>query len=248
MYGICDFTGVGRFVRDVDLSARLHRLLQSWDRQGLALLSGSGNIYQLGLVWQVQLRLMGLRVHNVDCAMRFDVFPISEEARRWLVAPEEILDSITIQRAFTPYQILDVMHRILRHRCRVPTLYCFLAPCKQFFDGDVSEDEAFYLLSLMPELLAAISRRSGPLLIIEQNSYEHPAFQGVYRALHRLAAQVWILDQSNFAEQTLPASRQFQLEEHYGQNTASLFHADGDGPHAFAELPQRAPAGRSANF
>lgn len=235
---------MGRFSRDIVLPGKLHHLLQSWNRQGLALLTGSGGIYQLGLVWQVQLRMLGLRVHNVDCAMRFDVFPIVEEARRWMISPEEILDSITIQRAFTPYQILDVMHRILRHRSRVPTLYCFMAPCKQFFDGDVSQDEAHYLLGLMPELLASISRRAGPLLIIEQNSYQHPAFTPAYQSFQDLAAHIWVLDRRSFEDKKINT----QLEASHGQNSDSLFYADGVSALPSAELSSGITAGGSAGF
>lgn len=206
--------------------------LQNWDRKGIALLTGRGGIFQLALVWQVQLRLLGLRVHNVDCAMCFDVFPLCEEARRWMVAPEEILHSITVQRAFTPYQILDVMHRILRHRSSEPTVYCFLAPCKQFFDGDVSQDEAHYLLGLMPELYQAISRKAGPLLIVEFNSYQHVAFAPAFESIRKLAGHIWSLEVNEQNNLDAPASG----ASHYGQNIDTLFHADRDGAHSSTEF------------
>ena len=151
----------------------------------LALWSGNSKAFAAALIHQVPLVLRGLEVFNIDCAMRFNAFLLADEAQRRGVAPEEVLQRVRVQRAFTPYQILDVLHTVQKAPGR--SVYFLLAPCKQFFDGDVGHEEAVFLLEKMLAVIRQLRAQAVPLLIVERTEYPHPAFAEVYRRLSILA-------------------------------------------------------------
>lgn len=155
---------------------------------GLALWSGNSTVFRAALVGQVPLVLRGADVFNIDCAIRFNAFLLVDEALRQGVAPEAVLQKVRVQRAFTPYQILDVLHAILANPGSA--LYVLLAPCKQFFDGDVGHDEAVFLLGKMLGVIAQLRARSVPLLVVESTRYDHPAFARAFQSLRKMADTV----------------------------------------------------------
>ena len=217
------------------------------EQRGLGLLTGERPIYALALGWQVILTMRGYRVHNVDGANRFNVFHLAGECMERGLPVEDVLNSITVQRVFTPYQVLDVVQQIaedaLRKRMQsqrrlaaaranfsersrasgdVPseleTIYFFLAPCKQFFDGDVGEEEGEFLLKRLLGVFGSMARKGLPVLIVERG-YDHPVFQRIYPELERLAGCHWPLAQ-------LTDSQHYSGELYHGSYTGSLFHAD----------------------
>ncbi|MDH5719996.1 MAG: hypothetical protein OEZ13_05160 [Spirochaetia bacterium] len=156
-----------------------------------ALLTGSSAVFSLAMLWQTHLARKGFLIHNIDCAIRFNTYAIAEEAFRLGFAPELIADSITVTRAFTPYQILDATQRIFHEPKRLTFI---LAPCKQFFDGDVAFDEGLYLLEKLVLLFQKMKALKIPLAIIEKNAYSHPVFSSAYAKIKRLSSAVFTLN------------------------------------------------------
>jgi len=172
------------------------RIVSKWNKQGVALLSGSSGIFFLSHIWQFELILRGFSIHTVDCAIRFDAYAIAEEALRHGISPEDIHDKITVSRCFTPYQILDEMRFILNtHRensqssgnSKITPVYFILAPAKQFFDGDVAADEGEGLLKKLSWVFEEFQRRSIPLMIVEKDSYSNPSFKGFIKHTSKIA-------------------------------------------------------------
>ncbi|TGL49579.1 hypothetical protein EHQ61_14200 [Leptospira wolffii] len=174
------------------LQEALYRPVLAWDRQGLGLLTGKEGIYRLALRWEYAFAVSGFQVFNLDCAIRFNPFIITEETRRRRVSPEALLEKILIQRAFTPYQILDSLKEISRS-IRANTVYFLLAPCKQFFDGDVQEEEGRYLLEKLILILGLMQSQRIPLIVVESTKYSHPSFQAIFPKLLGLAEDLWEL-------------------------------------------------------
>ncbi|EQA38438.1 hypothetical protein LEP1GSC047_2348 [Leptospira inadai serovar Lyme str. 10] len=175
-----------------DFATDLYRPILGWDRKGIGMLMGREGIYRLALRWEYAFAASGFKVFNLDCAIRFNPFTITAETRRDRVPPEELLQNILIQRAFTPYQILDSLLSIVRNR-REDTIYFLLAPCKQFFDGDVQEEEGRYLLDKMHLVLELLRDKELPVLVIESLGYSHPTFQRFFPKLIATADDLWEL-------------------------------------------------------
>lgn len=216
-------------------------------RAGPGLLTGERPIFALALGWQVVLALDGYRVHNIDGANRFNVFHLAGECMERGLPVEDVLNTITVQRVFTPYQVLDVVSQVAEDAARTSrdaqpsrdvdssrrvdrstrsagdssahdTVYFFLSPCKQFFDGDVGEEEGEFLLKRLLGVFRYMARKSLPVMIVER-AYDHPVFQRLYPELEALAACHWPLAQ-------LAQSEHHTGELSYGTYAGSLFHAD----------------------
>lgn len=145
-----------------------------------AVLTGpSGGVFGLCHDWMFYLQECGYQIFTIDCAIRFHVFRLAERAMSAGIPVEETLEKIRVQRAFTPYQILDSLHEVRQQQCS-QTVVFLLAPFKQFFDGDVADDEAEYLLGKLNRLIQSFET---PVLVAEKDSYKHPAFEHAYQTL-----------------------------------------------------------------
>lgn len=160
-------------------------LPKSWPPEGVALLSGESFPTDVSHLWIADLALRDIPVLVIDCAIRLDVFRLVDEALRRDVNPDALLAAILVQRVFTPYHILEAIARAERERRPLTVL---LAPMKQFFDGDVGEEEGLFLLRRM---VARLRSAASPFLIVEREHYSHPSFKAIFPELEALAATVW---------------------------------------------------------
>nr|WP_100764917.1 hypothetical protein [Leptospira ellisii]PJZ93365.1 hypothetical protein CH379_08215 [Leptospira ellisii] len=174
------------------ISDHLYHPLLSWERNGLGILTGKSGIYRLALQWEYAFAVSGFKIFNLDCAIRFNPFVITAETRKRRVHPESLLENILVQRAFTPYQILDSL-RAISERKSENTIYFLLAPCKQFFDGDVQEDEGRFLLHRMLAILQELQTERFPILVVESLHYSHPTFENFFPKLAETASDLWEL-------------------------------------------------------
>ncbi|TGL90113.1 hypothetical protein EHQ68_01385 [Leptospira congkakensis] len=174
------------------ISADVYEPIKNWNQRDIGLLTGERGMYRLAHYWQYAMVCSGFQVFNLDCAIRFNPFTIAEETRRQNLQPEPFLEQIKVQRAFTPYQILDALKTILSLK-EENTIYFLLAPCKQFLDGDVKEDEGLFLLNRMLEFIEKFPGENVPLLIIESWTYTHKNFQTFFPKLLRTTQNLWEL-------------------------------------------------------
>lgn len=179
-------------LQPISSTTDLYSPILGWNRKDLSLLTGEKGQYKLALSWQLAFVQLGYRIFNLDCAVRFNPFHITRETRLANLPPESILEQIWIQRAFTPYQILDSLQAILSQK-EENTIYFLLAPCKQFLDGDVKEEEGYYLLHKMLQFVQSFPIQKVPLLVIESWSYRHKNFHLFFPKLLRATENLWEL-------------------------------------------------------
>lgn len=164
----------------------------------LKLLFGSSETFYLAHTWISELSFQGFRVHILDCAIRFNAFLLAEEAFRRGASAEYILSKVTIQRAFTPYQILDALQETMKAlqtpKNKDPVIPFILAPCKQFFDGDVAEDESLFLLKKMTNIFEEYSQLGLPLVVVEKQNYKNRHFPDVLNRIEFLSGDSWALE------------------------------------------------------
>jgi len=107
------------------------------------------------------------QVHVIDCAIRLRGYQIAEATRG---LDFFALHNITIQRAFTPYQLLDLLTSISASSVKSnqhSRINIFLAPSKQFFDGDVKKDERIHLLKILTQKLERLVQMNIPFVFSE---------------------------------------------------------------------------------
>ncbi|PJZ45631.1 hypothetical protein [Leptospira brenneri] len=178
--------------KKLQISTDAYEPIQNWNQRDIGLLTGERGMYKLAHFWQYAMVCSGFQVFNLDCAIRFNPFTIAEETRKQNLQPEPFLEQIRVQRAFTPYQILDALKEIMTSKDD-NTIYFLLAPCKQFFDGDVKDDEGLFLLNLMLQLIEKFPDANLPLLIIESWTYSHKNFKIFFPKLLRATQNLWEL-------------------------------------------------------
>lgn len=166
-------------------------LPKSWPPEGVALLSGESFPTDVSHLWIADLALRNIPVLVIDCAIRLDVFRLVDEALRRDVNPDVLLAAILVQRVFTPYHILEAIARAEKERRSLTVL---LAPLKQFFDGDVGEEEGLFLLRRM---VARLRSATSPFLIVEKEHYSHPSFKAIFPELEALSTSVWRVGRSS---------------------------------------------------
>ncbi|EMJ92783.1 hypothetical protein [Leptospira alstonii] len=174
----------------------LYNPILNWEKKGLGMLTGMSGIYNLALHWEYAFAVSGFKIFNLDCAIRFNPFVITQETRRRRVPPETLLENVFVQRAFTPYQILDALQSIA-FRKTDDMIFFLLAPCKQFFDGDVQDDEGRFLLDKMFLILKRLHAMEAPVLVVESMKYTHPTFQAFFPRLIEISADLWELKIEN---------------------------------------------------
>jgi len=135
----------------------------------------------------------GTPVHVFDCAIRFNVFRIADRSR---LNEFQILHRIFIQRAFTPYQLLDSVGELISKH-KDPSIrskfYFFLNPTKQFFDGDVKDQDRDYLLPILAKQFGTLRELGFQFIISESKRFEQPIFQKYFAEIQRSAVH-YILD------------------------------------------------------
>lgn len=211
------------------------------------ILTGDSAVFPYSLKQQILLYIKGFEVFNLDCAMRFDVFSIMEEAARYRVPYDELLNQILVQRAFTPYQILDSIHNILGNRSKSRNrIHFLLAPAKQFYDGDVSTDEARYLLKILFQLLARMKRYHIPFLFIEKESYGNPIHPPFMESLQALTGKVRIIRRS-IAENTKTGNNKHRGIQH-GTNSSTILQPDRYDQRSIERFSQSIEERRTGTF
>jgi hypothetical protein len=240
-------TSIQKFKLD---SLDLGKIIQTWDRSGIALLTGNAKIYHLAHIWIAVLIAKGYRVHVIDCAVRFNVYRMIDSARALNLDVQEFLFAGIVQRAFTPYQILDVCHAILNQNLSGNDIYFILSPSKQFFDGDVKDSEGFFLLDKLISVFEKIQSRGIPLVAVESKKYKHKTFHLLFPKLYTLANALWEYDSFPLGRESLQrfsisykntmfGNLQYQFEisgGENGKNGNALFESFGHDERALSRF------------
>ena len=176
---------------NTELRTSIKDAASAWVGRSVALLTGDSRAFSLSHSWMVRHYLAEHRVRVIDCAVRYDTISIVDELLRLDLDVDAGIKAIEVRRAFTPYQILEAVADIPESGYRETDVYYLLAPYKQFFDGDVADDEAAYLLHLLNERLRKLSRDGWSVVVVEKSIYQHRAFSQAYMQLRSIATPVW---------------------------------------------------------
>jgi len=155
-------------------------------------LHGDDSVFRLSLTAAASVLLNGVPLVVVDGTNRFDLYYITEFARRWGrgSAPSAVLDRIFISRAFTCYQMEAVVTERLgpfMQRAGAPVALIF-GLLDTFYDEQAPLFEVRGCLERVVGALAELKRSNVSVLLASRDW--HPAAAGRGMLFPRLAASM----------------------------------------------------------
>jgi hypothetical protein len=159
---------------------------------GLSLFYGRPEAPRLSHYFLPRVLLSGGRVLYVDGANRFDPLLLARMARQRGQAPAEFYERVRVARAFTCFQLTELLARVPRLLARFAAGALIVTGLPElYFDEDVREGEA--QVSFRRALAALVALRPLPLgvaLFSDATSFQTPR-RGMFRQLASQATDVW---------------------------------------------------------
>jgi hypothetical protein len=219
-------------------------------------LYGSNSVFRLSLAAAAHALLRGVPITLVDGTNRFDVYSITEFARRYHSAPGMLLDNIFISRAFTCYQMEATMtKRVLPFVRRVQSPIVIV-----FGLLDTMYDEQAPLFEVkagMRRIIASLGELKRENIAVLLASVEttlasrerNALFPGLCSAMDRVFHVVdndkGIPRITELHQHTRTAASIVTRGGSYGKNGADIYHGHPAGNGKLDKIPPRAAQRRS---
>jgi len=160
--------------------------------RGLALFHGHPDAPRLAHYFLPRLIAEGKRVLCLDGANRFDPLLIARFARRAGKAPGEFYQQLRVARAFTCFQLTELLVRVPRFLRNFPAQALIVTALPDlYFDEDVREREAAASFREALEALKAHARSRLPVAVFSDAASFRTPRQRFFQLLSAQADQVW---------------------------------------------------------
>jgi hypothetical protein len=157
----------------------------------IGLLYGDLSLTRLALYGITLITADGYAVWVLDGANSFNAYSVARLARRWGYAPEPILERIKLSRAFTCYQMKELVTRRLANAlgpARGTAIFC-LGFLETFYDEDVPLTDAVRMVKMISATFTALARRGYTILITAREPREEQKERLVLLDLLKATAQ-----------------------------------------------------------
>lgn len=153
------------------------------------LLTGHPDVYRFSLRCAAMIARIR-RVVYLDGANIFDPYAVARYAEARGLPEETLLRSVFVRRAFTCYQMYEMVARLPADRLRSGRSVLIVAgPCVTFFDESVTDHRATQLFRGMIYRLDAL-RQAGVPMLIAQPKESRPVGRGyLMKQLRRLGTR-----------------------------------------------------------
>lgn len=133
----------------------------------IGLLYSDLSLTRLALYGITLITTDGYAVWVLDGANSFNAYVVAKLARRWGYAPEPILERIKLSRAFTCYQMKELVTRRLASALGSPqgtAIFC-LGLLDTFYDEDVKLVDAVRMIKMISATFTMLARHGYTILI-----------------------------------------------------------------------------------
>lgn len=140
----------------------------------IGLLYSDLSLTRLALYGITLITTDGCAAWVLDGANSFNAYVVARLARRWGYAPEPILERIKLSRAFTCYQMKELVTRRLASALGPPqrtAIFC-LGLLETFYDEDVKVADAFRMIKMISAIFTALAQRGYTILITAREPRE----------------------------------------------------------------------------
>ena len=186
------------------LMDRPQALAEPWRRffardGGIGLLYGNAPLTRLALYGITLAAMTPREVWVLDGANSFDAYLVARWARQWQPAPEALLARIHLARAFTCYQMSELIIRKLGAALQPfsPATIVGLGFLETFYDEDVPLTDAVRLLQSVLARLTELVQQGHTVLLTarELPSHARPSERsGLMNLLKAAATHTWRVD------------------------------------------------------
>ena len=159
---------------------------------GLTLFTGAGRTSALALPFAAMFTARGETVAVVEAANNFNLYRLTEWARRNGMAPLELLNRLRIARSFTPFQLAVILEHIGKEMTRYGAtrlVVTGLPDC--LYDEELTELEARNTFARCRQSLARLSAQATVLAFAEAPSHPVASRARFQEALLGLARTVF---------------------------------------------------------
>ena len=157
----------------------------------IGLLYSDFSLTRLALYGITLITTDGYAVWVLNGANSFNAYFVARLARRWGYAPEPILERIQLSRAFTCYQMKELVTRRLASTLGPPqetAIFC-LGLLETFYDEDVPLIDAIRMVKMISATFAALARHGYTILITAREPREEQKDRVVLLDLLKASAQ-----------------------------------------------------------
>jgi hypothetical protein len=133
----------------------------------IGLLYSDLSLTRLALYGITLITTDGYAVWVLDGANSFNAYFVARLARRWGYAPEPVLEQIQLSRAFTCYQMKELVTRRLASALgpsQGTAIFC-LGLLETFYDEDVKVADAARMIKMISATFSVLARRGYTILI-----------------------------------------------------------------------------------
>lgn len=133
----------------------------------IGLLYSDLSLTRLALYGITLITTDGYAVWVLDGANSFNAYVVAKLARQWGYAPEAILERIKLSRAFTCYQMKELVTRRLASALGSPqgtAIFC-LGLLETFYDEDVKIVDAVRMIKMISATFTTLAQRGYTILI-----------------------------------------------------------------------------------
>jgi hypothetical protein len=159
------------------------QLLSQSGREAVILLRGDAAVRDVAMDLAVTALLSEQPIFWIEAANVFDLYALTEAAKRWGIDPHPLLGRLLISRTSTVYQLETLCaKRLGPDLSRRPGALAVLSdPLALFRDEDVPEAEARRVLTRVASDIARLRRRGLRLLVTAPDSPGRPGLLGLLR-------------------------------------------------------------------
>ncbi len=176
----------------VNITRPSHRRPWALPVRGLALFHGHPDAPRLSHYFLPRLIAEGKRVLCLDGANRFDPLLIARFARRAGKASSTYHQNIRVARAFTCFQLTELLVRVPRLLQKFPAQALIVTALPElYFDEDVREREAEAAFCEALEALKSHARARLPVAVFSDAAHFRTPRQKFFQLLCAQADEVW---------------------------------------------------------
>jgi hypothetical protein len=172
-----------------------HLLSQS-TRNAVILLRGDRTVREIALELATTALVADQRILWMEAANIFDLYALTETAKRWGIDPHPLLRRLRIARVFTIHQMETLCtERLGPDLSRSPGALAILSdPLALCWDEEVPESEARRVLRRVAGAVEALRRKGHRLLITSPDPPDHVANRaGLISLLHSVATRTFAI-------------------------------------------------------
>ena len=177
-----------------------NRLLSQSTKKAVLLLCGDAAVREIAMEMAISTLITGRQILWIEAANIFDLYALTETAKRWGIDPHPLLRQLHISRTFTVHQMETLCVKHLKSDLtRYPGALGILSdPLALCWDEELPQAEARRVLRRVAAAIENLRRKGLRLLITYPDMPDHCRYRaGLADLLYPVATHIFTLRPTN---------------------------------------------------